>query len=168
MLYQPGVSKSINLTLNYHTRITGFNPNHRFRVNHVIGWNTVWKKKTTPHQIGKAEGSGDLLQNPKSCMPPILLEWMGGRKMSSRRLPQPEAAGGAATWCSPDKDNGPHQEAHMPTKCKLWRVAVSQTPVVEPHRWTWQLHGNQNAESKHYNKHQMHDIRIGRRLNSER
>ena len=50
-----------------------------------------------------------------------------------------------------------YQEAHIPAMGILWRVAVMQTPVVEP-LVKMVTHQSLKAEGKHDNKHQCKEI----------
>ena len=76
------------------------------------------EKKTLPHLVGKAEGLGDSLPSPQSCMPHHIDGMAGNSRLSSIRLPLLNVVEGAATLCIPGT-NDHHQVTHMPAMGKL-------------------------------------------------
>ena len=73
-----------------------------------------------------------LSAKPQSYMPHHIGGMAGGNGLSSRRLPLLKAVEGAATLCISGVGWWPSSVAHIPAMGKLQRVAMVQTPMVEP------------------------------------
>ena len=132
-LCRPGVSKLIKQIPNYHTRITRLNSHQsRCRVNHVTEWSQMWKRRTPPCHVGKAEGLASSLPSPKVVCPTILLEWLEDSFLSIIRL-FPYLEHGKEQWLSAffTWANNYHQDAQMSVMHMLQKAAVVLIPMFE-------------------------------------
>ena len=136
LLYRAGSSKFTNLIPNHHSGITRVNAHCRLRIDCVIWWNQTWNRRP-PYHAGKFKGSGGSLLSSQSCMPPYswngrrITDWVAeGSPYLKQRREQPLSA--FLEWA-----NDHWQVAFMPAIGKFKRVAMVQTPMVEPHRWIW-------------------------------
>ena len=109
MICWPGASKFIKMIPNLHSRITRFNPQHRYWVDNVMRWITIWKRTlSTMWQWWK---NRSLCWVPKAVCPTILLTWLADKLIGSRMLPLTKPVVGEATWCTLTWAIDYHQEA---------------------------------------------------------
>ena len=138
--------KFINLIPNHNTGISQFNAHHRFRVDHIIGWNQTWRRRPLP-PCKEDRGIGWLTADPPKLYTPV------------------KVVEEATTWCTPGMYQEPAHQGTYAYHRYTPKGMVVQTPLVESPFVKMEA-TSVKAESKQCNKHQHKEI--GGRLNSEK
>ena len=127
------------------------------------------EKKTPPHHVGKAEGLGDSLPSPQSCMSHHIDGMAGEQQMEQHKAPPTQCSGGSShsvhTWCGPMTITRWHI-------CLPWvnskGLQWCKPQWLSPQGWIWHPAWHLKVESRHQNRHQTYNIQNGGRLNSEK
>ena len=95
------------------------------------------------------------------------MEWLVNSWLSSRRLSLLKVVEGSATQCIPGVGQWP---SHMPAMGKLQRVAMVQTPMVEPPdlNMASSMALESRKQNRHQNRHQTYNLQNGGRFNCEK
>ena len=126
-------------------------------------------ERKPPHHTGKAEGLGDSLPSPQSCMHHHIDGMAGEQHMVQHKATPTQCSGGSShsvhTWCRPMTITRLHM---CLTEVNSKRLQWCKPQWLSPHGWIWHPAWHLKVESRHQNSHKTYNIQNSQTLNSKK